>query len=274
LTRRATAVAVGALTHALGVAAFFYPFFVRPPAVSNETFAHATDAPVVFSIFAALLIAIAVSEVRTGRMDAKQVALLGVLSGVNAVLRIPGALGGASLMFLLPILCGYAFGARFGFLLGASSMAASAAITGGVGPWLPFEMFALGWVGAGAGLLRRPLQNVKAPWVPLVALAAYGWITGLAYGGLVDLWFWPFQTGAAAISWVPGLGVAETLRRYWRFYVLTSLAWDSARSIANAALVLALGRPLLRLLLRFRARLVVSWRPVNPAPAGASTMEP
>ena len=82
-------------------------------------------------------------------------ALLGVLAGINAVLRLPGSLGGASLMFVLPVVSGAAFGARFGFLLGASSMAASALITGGVGPWLPFQMWALGWIGAGGAVARR-----------------------------------------------------------------------------------------------------------------------
>ena len=135
----------------LGVAAFVYPFFIHVPAANNETFSHASDAPVVFTLFGALLIAVAMTELRAGRMDAKQIALLGLLSGVNAMLRVPGALAGASLMFVLPILCGATFGARFGFMLGATSMAASAAITGGIGPWLPFEMFGLGWVGAGAG---------------------------------------------------------------------------------------------------------------------------
>ncbi|MFA5889728.1 MAG: ECF transporter S component [Actinomycetota bacterium] len=261
---RATSVAAAALTfatHALGVAAFMYPFFLGPVTAANRTMSHASEAPVLFSVFGVLLIAVAVTEARAGRMDAKQIALLGVLSGVNAVLRLPGALAGASLMFILPILCGYVFGPRFGFMLGASSMAASAVITGGVGPWLPFQMWALGWVGLGAGMVGKMLgRRVSRPWAVAV-LAVYGWAAGLGFGALINVWFWPFQAGSTDISWTPGLGAAAAAGRYWRFYLLTSLAWDSARAVVNALLIVTLGRPVLRVLWRFRARLLVRWRP-------------
>ena len=47
------------------------------------------------------------------------------------------------------------FGPGFGFVLGCTSLFASALMTAGVGPWLPFQMLVLGWVGMGAGLLPR-----------------------------------------------------------------------------------------------------------------------
>ena len=248
-----------AVAHALGVAAFVYPFFLGV-AQDGEAAAHAGAAPYLFTALGALVIAIAVADLRAGRMDARTLAALGVLAGLNAALRLPGALGGGSLMFVLPILCGYVFGARFGFLLGASSFAASAAITGGIGPWLPFQMWALGWIGAGAGLLRRPLARAGR-WPEVVVLAAYGWLAGMAFGALTNLWFWPFTAGESAVSWQPGIGPGEALVRYWRFYALSSLAWDSSRAILNVVLIVALGRPVVRLLVRARARLTVRWEP-------------
>lgn len=256
--------------HALGVAAFVYPFFLGTLPASPETGSHAGDAPVFFAVLSALLVAMAVSDVRAGRSDARRIALLGTLAGVNAVLRLPGGFGGASLMFFLPIVCGYAFGARFGFLLGASSMAASGVITGGVGPWLPFQMWALGWVGAGAAVLRRPFARAPHAWPAVAALAAYGWVVGLGFGALTNLWFWPFFGGTSDLSWSPGLGAADAAARYWRFYLVTSLAWDSARALGNAALVAALAGPVIRLLGRFRARLEVTWAPGAAAPRPGS----
>ena len=50
------------------------------------------------------------------------------------------------------ILAGAALGPRFGLLLGLCAMAVSAVVTGGIGPWLPFQMLALSWMGAGAVL--------------------------------------------------------------------------------------------------------------------------
>ncbi|MCA1832832.1 MAG: ECF transporter S component, partial [Actinobacteria bacterium] len=242
-----------------------YPFFLHDLSQNGERLSHVSDAPIVFSIFGVLLVAIAVADVRGGRMDAKHVALLGVLSGVNAVLRLPGALAGASLMFILPILCGYAFGPRFGFLLGASSMAASGAITGGIGPWLPFQMWALGWVGGGAGIVKT-LTRGK---IPLVALALYGWVAGIAFGVIINLWFWPFLRGASDVSWTPGAPAGTAAVHYWRFYALTSLAWDSARALVNVILLLSIGRPLLRVLIRFGDRFTVSWAPPTD-PLGSS----
>lgn len=258
-----TGTALAAVTHLLGLVAFAYPFFLGSLQRRGEALSHAQEAPLLFSAFGALLIAIAVAEVRAGRMDSKQIALLGILSGVNALLRLPGSLAGANLMFLLPIVCGYTFGPRFGFLLGASSMAASATVTGGVGPWLPFQMWAMGWVGAGAGMLGRPLRRFAGRSLEIVALVVYGWASGLVFGALVNLWFWPFLGGRADISWVPGLGASEAALRYWRFYVVTSLAWDSARAIVNALLIASLGRPVIRLLVRFRSRLFVRWSPAD-----------
>ena len=53
------------------------------------------------------------------------------------------------------MLAGRVFGPGFGFVLGATSLFASALLTGGVGPWLPFQMLGAAWVGLGAGLLPR-----------------------------------------------------------------------------------------------------------------------
>lgn len=257
MTRSSRALSAGttACAHALGVAAFLYPFFLPRHEGASEATAHAGDAPLLFGALAVLTVAIAVAEVRSGRLDARQVALLGVLSGINAVLRLPGGLAGANLMFFLPIVTGYAFGAGFGFLLGTSSMAVSAVVTGGVGPWLPFQMWALGWVGAGAALFRAAGDGRRA----VLALAAYGWIAGLAFGALMNLWFWPFQSGPGPLQWSAGLGPGEAVRHYWRFYVATSLAWDSARAIVNVVVIATLGRPILRLLIAYRGRTQVAW---------------
>ena len=67
------------------------------------------------------------------------------------------------------ILGGYVFGARFGFLFGAFALLVSALITGGVGPWLPYQMFAAGWMGLSAGGLG--VSSATAVRVALLHLA-------------------------------------------------------------------------------------------------------
>lgn len=87
-------------------------------------------------------------------------------------------------MFSLLILGRRVFGVGFGFVLGATTLFASALVTGGVGPWLPFQMLAAAWVGWGAGLLP-PLRGRAE----IAMLAAYGTLAGLAYGLLLNLSF-------------------------------------------------------------------------------------
>jgi energy-coupling factor transport system substrate-specific component len=177
--------------------------------------------------------------------------VLGASAGLLRLLDLPG--GGSGIFFLV-VLAGAAFGPRFGLLLGLTAMATSAVITGGIGPWLPFQMLALAWMGGGAGALGRLTARWPAR-LELAALAAYGWVWGFAFGAIMNLWFWPFSVGEGDLSWVPGSGLVATLERYWSFYAVTSLGWDAAGALANAALIALTGGALLPSLRRFAVRL-------------------
>jgi energy-coupling factor transport system substrate-specific component len=243
-----------ALLCLLGAAAFLYPFFLSSPALAGETGAHAAEAPLIFLLLGPALLALLVADLGAGRLNAKTVAVLGVLTAINAVLRLPAGPGDAPTFFFLVILAGYVYGGRFGFLMGALSLLVSALLTGGVGPWMPFQMFVMGWMGLGTALLR-PLGRRLGPgrWPELVLLCGYGYLWGLLFGALMNLWSWPLL-GAGALYWEPGLGLAETLRRYWAFYATTSLAWDSLRALTNVVLIATLGRVVLKELRRFQTR--------------------
>ena len=49
--------------------------------------------------------------------------------------------------------------------------------------------------------------------------------------------------------------MSATLRRYWTFYVATSLGWDAASALTNAVLILIVGTALMATLRRFAHRL-------------------
>ena len=151
-SRRARRVAIGPDHPLVGLLAFAWPLFVDP----GTWLAESPDGPWLFALLVPLLLAVVVAEVSDGGIDAKTVAMLGVLTAVAAALRpLSGGVTGFQPMFVVLIVGGRVFGPGFGFLLGATSMLASALITGGVGPWLPFQMIAAAWVGLGAGLLPR-----------------------------------------------------------------------------------------------------------------------
>lgn len=246
-----------------GLVAFALPFILNSQPAS-EPGARAADAPWLLALLVPLLLGVAIAEASTGRLDAKAVALLGVLSGLAALMRIPISFAGANLMFFLPIVGGFVFGIRFGFLLGALAMAASAAITGGIGPWLPFQMWAAGWVGAGAGVFTRLGERLgERPVIYVVVLAAYGYAAGLLFGAVMNLYFWPLASVPSDIGWSPGLGVGETIEHYWRFYLLTSLAYDAFRGLGNAALIFVAGIPVIDVFRRYRRRFTLEFAPVS-----------
>jgi energy-coupling factor transport system substrate-specific component len=235
-----------------GAAALLYPFWLPGHAAPDD--AHAADAPVVAGLLAALVVMALVLEIRRGTMNGATVALLGVLSAVAGLLRLFDLPGGGNGVFFLVILAGAAFGPRFGTLLGLTAMGVSAVVTGGVGPWLPFQMLALSWMGGGAGLVGLATRRL-GQWPEVAVLVAYGWVWGFLYGAVMNLWFWPFVRDGGPLSWSPGLSAATTVRHYWSFYVATSLAWDAAGAFVNAALIAATAGAILPGMRRFAHRL-------------------
>jgi energy-coupling factor transport system substrate-specific component len=77
---------------------------------------------------------------------------------------------------------------------------------------------------------------------------------GFIYGAIMNLWFWPFQTGDSAQTWQSGLGMAQGVQRYLAFYLATSFIWDVFAAIGNIVLLGLFGQPTLRALQRFRNR--------------------
>ncbi|WP_432972192.1 ECF transporter S component [Dactylosporangium sp. CA-233914] len=247
---RPRAALVLVLASAAGLAAFFWPLFV--PA-QPEAVARTADAPLIFVGLLPVLVAVMVAELTGGGLDTKAVAMLGVLSAINAALRPLGAgTAGIETVFFLLVLAGRVFGPGFGFLLGSTSLFASALLTAGVGPWLPFQMLAASWVGLGAGLLpRRPRGRLE-----VAMLAGYAAVSAYAYGFCMNMWFWPFSPAAdTQLSYVPGAPLAENLHRFVLFTATTSsLGWDTGRAVTNGAAVAVLGAAVLATLRRAARR--------------------
>jgi energy-coupling factor transport system substrate-specific component len=258
----------------LGVASFLYPFFLPALAgIGARPARGGIEIPLVFTALGmgCLLVILLDVQRSAGLGDhgaSKMVALLGILVAIDAALRLVPSLLGASAIFLLIVLAGFTFGAQFGFLMGALTLLVSALLTGGLGPWLPYQMLGAGWVGMTAGWLPR--SEAIGARRQLLMLAAFGGAWGLLYGAILNLTSWPFAAPGLAeqtgLYWVPGMSVSETLATYGRFYLTTSLVHDAFRAGANVLLVLALGRPLLRLLERYRTRFL--WQPWRSMPDG------
>jgi energy-coupling factor transport system substrate-specific component len=215
--------------------------------------------------------ALGLMEFGARRLDSGRLALLASLAAIDAALRLAlvSGIGGFSPIFFLVLAAGFEFGVSYGFLVGAFSLLVSALVTGGVGPWLPYETFAVGWVGASAGLAGMAVRRIRtirsgsAPresWRPdrldLGALVVVAVVTGFAYGALTDIWGWvAFYRGVESIGWNPGLTPGETMAQFGRYYAITSLGWDAFRAVGDSIAILVLGSPVLMSLGRLRARL-------------------
>ncbi|HTX62130.1 MAG TPA: ECF transporter S component, partial [Acidimicrobiales bacterium] len=202
---------------------------------------------------------LAAVELAAGLLDTRRLALLAALSAIDAAARavVVTGIGGFSPIFLLILCGGYVFGAEYGFLLGAVTMLVSALVTGGVGPWLPYQLFAVGWVGAAAGLVGAK-RTGRPTARDVVVLAVVGVVTGYGFGAAMDVWNWTFYQSSPGLGFHAGMPVSEALAHFARFYAVTSFVYDTFRAVGNAVMVAVLGAPVLVALARLRARLQVS----------------
>lgn len=238
--RRATAIALGArsrltlaIASLIGLFCFFWPFLVAP-----GRFGSTYTPPLMFGLVLVLVLAVVFAQIADGGIDSKAIAMLGVLSALNAGLRPLGAgTAGVETVFFILVFAGRVFGPGFGFALGCTSLFASAIITGGVGPWMPYQMFGCAFVGLLAGLLPACRGKVE-----IAMLAVYGAFAGYLFGFLLNLQFWPFAVDPnSSLAYVPGADIGDQFRRYLLFDAATSLGWDTGRAITNLICIVLLG---------------------------------
>jgi energy-coupling factor transport system substrate-specific component len=249
LTRRASiggALPVG-LASLVGLALFCWPFLGS--GLPSDTPAWALMIACVAGTF--------LVEAGTRQLDSRTIALLAAIAALDAALRLAVivGIGGFNPIFFLVLCSGYVFGTSFGFLAGALSILVSALISGGVGPWVPYQVFGLGWVGVVAGLAghwRGPTPGLR----DILVLAVTGAVMGWVFGALLDVTDWvPVYRGNPTLGWLPGMSPATALLHFGRYYLLTSLAYDTFRAVGNAAMIATLGMPVLAALMRLRGRL-------------------
>ena len=221
------------------------------------------DPPFLFLALLPVVIAVMLAELSNGGLDTRVLAVLGVLSAVIAILRgLSAGTGGIELVFFLLVLAGRVFGPGFGFVLGVTSLFASALMTAGVGPWLPFQMLVSAWVGMGAGLLPR---RVTGRW-EIAMLAAYGVVAAYALRAADE----PVRLAVPArhrrspatsrprCRSTPQAPLLENLPRFGAYTLITSTgSFDTGRAITNAIAIVVVGPAVLTTLRRAARRATV-----------------
>ena len=237
--------AVLTLASLISAAGFLWPFFYNGQSLPRTQ----------LFFWAALSVAffLVIIQISNSALDAKSVALLGVLSALIAALRPlgAGAVGIEPMWFIL-ILSARVFGPSFGFILGLTSMFVSALLTGGVGPWLGYQVFAAAWIGMAAGMLPgKKLRGRRE----LLLLIVFGIIASELFGILMDLQFWPWALGAdTQLSYLANGAISENLSRFIAFHFATAMAWDIPRAVFTTILLVFSGKAVLSALRRTKTR--------------------
>lgn len=251
MTASVTAVPLGirttlalALATSAGILAFTWPLLTG----RGSLLEHDASAPVLLGALLLGVVAVVLIALGDAVINSKAIAMLGLLAAVGAVLRpLSAGSAGIELVFLSILFGGRVFGAGFGFALGSVTLFTSALLTGGLGPWLPFQMLAASWIGMGAGLLPRRLRGP----LELAVLAGFGALSGFLYGQAMNLSFWPFTLGpGTSLSFQAGDPLLTNLHRFVLFSLTTSLGWDLMRAIVLAVGIAVFGKSVLAALRR------------------------
>jgi energy-coupling factor transport system substrate-specific component len=188
----------------------------------------------VVTVVAALAIFFAQYETSSPRLrDVMPTVILAALAAAGRVLFAP--FPDFKPVSAIAIIAGVTFGRRSGFMVGALAALVSNFFFG-QGPWTPWQMYAWGLVGYGAGLLAQAGLFRKP-----AAVYAYGFASALMYGALVNLWsilgFFHAQTGLSVFA-----------------VYAAALPFDILHGVATALFLLALYTPWKKKLQRVRAK--------------------
>jgi energy-coupling factor transport system substrate-specific component len=198
--------------------------------------------------FSILLLTLAVGYAWYERTKppARLVAMVATMAGLAALGRIAFApLPNVKPTTDIVILTGYVLGGAPGFAVGATGALASNVVFG-QGPWTPWQMAAWGL----CGLLGAVLGTATGGRVGRIPLALFCGALGLMFGAIMDLSTFTTFSGE------------HTLAQYLAISG-TSLPFNVAHAVGNVVFCLAFGPALVRALERFRARLNITWIPLE-----------
>jgi energy-coupling factor transport system substrate-specific component len=173
-------------------------------------------------------------EFEGSAIGSKEIALIGILGTISAVVRIPfAAIPSVQPCTYLIICSGYVFGPLAGFMVGAMTALVSNLFLG-QGPWTIYQIFAWGMAGVSASYLKRLNPGRRS-------LMAFGILWGYLFGAIVNIWFW----AALVYPLTPRTFIISELNSLW---------FDTAHAVANAIFLGFLGKKTITILERFHKK--------------------
>jgi energy-coupling factor transport system substrate-specific component len=221
----------------VGITAFMAPVVSPSPLDIMQNWG------LVSAILVSLIIGAFFFEFETAAAGSKEIALVGMLGTLSAVLRVPfAAIPNVQPCTYLIICAGYVFGPIAGFMVGAITALVSNFFLG-QGPWTIYQMLAWGLAGASASYLRRFQPGRRG-------LILFGVMWGYLYGAILSLWYW----AAFVYPLTPTTFLVTWLSSGW---------FDTAHAVANAIFLGLWGPKTMIILERFHNRF--KWRLFEPS---------
>ncbi|MGB2757536.1 MAG: hypothetical protein WBD02_07725, partial [Acidimicrobiia bacterium] len=131
--------------------AFTYPFWMDLGGLQVGPSARSAATPLIAAAIGLVVVTAVAFQLERRALRPAMLSVLAVLGTVGGLARVFDLPAGGNLIFSVIVLGAIAYGIEFGFLLGLSSMGIGALLTGGLGPWLPFQMLAAATLGALCG---------------------------------------------------------------------------------------------------------------------------
>jgi energy-coupling factor transport system substrate-specific component len=194
--------------------------------------------------FAIVLVALAIAFwwYERSQPTPKLLALLATLAAIAALGRDAfAAIPDVKPITTIVLISGIAFGAGPGFAVGAIAALASNFLLG-QGPWTPWQMVGWGLV----GLLGAVIGRVDPRRLGPIALALACGVAAEVFNLVVNLYTWT--------------GTGDHTLRAFGIVLGSAVVFDVTHVVASFGFGLVFGPTLLRMLMRVRSRLDVSWR--------------
>jgi energy-coupling factor transport system substrate-specific component len=180
-------------------------------------------------------------------MNAKKITLIGTLSSIGAILRIPFAvIPSLQPTTFIVAVSGYVFGMRVGVTVGVLSALISNLLLG-QGIWTFWQMFAWGLVGLSFGILGhitdKDLKNTLTKWI----FAGLLFIWGYLFGWIMNLWHWLSTSSVYNIGTFLGINSM-------------SLPFDTTHAIGNFFFAMLFGADFITILKRYKSKISYSYK--------------
>lgn len=157
----------------------------------------------------------------------RRVVLIAVMTGLSVLSRLVfAAVPGFKPVTAIVVLTAMYLGKEAGFMTGAFTALISN-IFFGQGPYTPFQMLSLGFIGCLAGVFQKKLKKKK------VWLMIYGVLAGIFYSMLMDIW---------TVLWMEGKFVGSV----YLAAIGTAIPYTVMYAVSNVVFLMLLAEPFSR----------------------------